>query len=244
MPRVQITTTESQSLDSSDDGMSNSEEDGSTDPYICDVCSGFGETGHPRATFNLNSDEVRDERRYTYFFSHYPNPVLLADSANNGCQICQLIMSDLRDSWNIQLDYMSRDEAQEEVEDLENKRLATWAKLMQDDTPTFDPDQDAAQLAKRIETARLNGHSILPSSAVHGKGRICLRVFCSSDQKSLRHISEIQTAQVLIVDDSRGSTSMSRGLSFLSSPRKLQFLLYISPHYIKSAGTIQTRRGS
>ena len=111
--------TESESPDSSGDGMSNSEEDGSTDLYICDVCSCFGERGHPRATFNLNSDDVPDERRYTYLYFHYPNPVLLADSAKNGCQICQLIMSDIRDSWHIQLDHLTWEDAQVEVQDLE-----------------------------------------------------------------------------------------------------------------------------
>ncbi|KAJ0108077.1 hypothetical protein J7T55_007196 [Diaporthe amygdali] len=210
--------TESESPDSSDNGMSNSEEDGSTDSYICDVCSGFGERGHSRALFNLNSDDVPDEMRYTYFYFHYPNPVLLADSAKNGCQVCQLIMSDIRDLWNIQLDHLSWEDVQEEVQDLENKRLATWAELMQDDIFNFDPDQDAAGLAKRIEAARLDGHSMLPSSAVHGKGRICLMVLCKSDQKSLRDISGVQTAQIEIVGDPLGSRSKFQGLAFLSSP--------------------------
>lgn len=222
--------TESESPDSSDNGMSNSEEDGSTDSHICDVCSGFGECGHPRAIFNLNSDDVSDEKRYTYLYFHYPNPVLLADSANNGCQVCQLIMSDIRDLWNIQLDHLSWEDVQEEVQDLENKRLATWADLMQDDITNFDLDQDAAGLAKRIEAARLDGYSMLPSSAVHGKGRICLMVSCKSDQKSLRDISGVQTAQIEIVGDPLGSTSKSQGLAFLSSPRKLHSLVSLFLH--------------
>lgn len=237
--------TESESPDNSDYGMSNSEEDGCTDSYICDVCSNFGERGHPRAIFNFNSDDVPDERRYTYFYFHYPNPVLLAESANNGCQVCQLIMSDIRESWHIQLDHLTWEDAQAEVQDLENKRLATWAKVMQDDITDFDPDQDAAGLGKRIEAARLGGHSMLPSSAVHGKGRICLMVFCRSDQKSLRHISGTQTAQIEIVDDSLEITSKSQGLSFLSSPRKLLSLVSLFLHGEKSrSGTIQTRRDS
>lgn len=208
---------------SSDDCMSNSEEDGSTDSYICDVCSGFGERAHPRTTFTLNSDD--GEWRYTYFYFHYPNPVLLAESANIGCQICELIMSEIRESWHIQLDHLPWEDAQEEVQDLENKRLAIWAKLMQEDIKTFDSDQDAAGLAKRIEAARIDGHNMLPGSDVDGKGRICLKVFCKSDQKSLRDITGQQTAHIEIVGDSLGSPSKSHGLSFLSSPRKLQSLV-------------------
>lgn len=235
--------TKSETPDSSDDDMSNSEEDGSIDLYICDVCSGFGQRDHPRAIFNLNSDDVPGERGYTYFYFHYPNPVLLEDSAINGCQICELIMSDLRESWNIQLDDLTWEEAQAEVQDLESKRLATWAKLMVDDITNFDPCQDAAGLANRIEAARIDGHSMLPSSAVHGKGRICLRVWCTSDQKSLWHISGVQAARIQIVDDPLGSMSRSpQGLPFLSSPRKLHSLVFLSLLGEKPSGTIQTRR--
>lgn len=234
--------TESESLDSSDDGMSNSEDDGSrVDSYICDVCSGFGERGHPRAIFTLNSHDVPNERRYSYFYFHYPNPVLLADSANNGCQICQLIMSEIRESWHIQLDHLTWEDAQAEVKDLENKRLATWAKLMQDDITNFDPDQDAAGLAKRIEAARLEGQNMLPTSAVHGKGRICLMVSCKSDQKSLRHISGKQTAQIEVVDDPLGNPSTSQGLSFLSSPRKLPALASLFLCRETRSGSMQIR---
>lgn len=238
---------ECESADSSDDGMSGPEEDGSTDSYICDVCSGFGERDHPRAIFNLNSDDVPGERkyRYTYFYFHYPNPVLLADSANNGCQTCELIMSDLRESWNIQLDDLTWEEVQAEAQDLENKRLATWAELMQDDTTSFDPCQDAAGLVKRIKAARLEGHSMLPSSSVHGKGRICLRVLCKSDQKSLWSISGVQAARIEIVDDPLGSMSRSAlGLPFLSSPRKLHFVVSLSPRGEKRSRTIQMRQHS
>lgn len=236
--------TENESSDGFDNGMSDSEEGGSIESYICDVCSGFGDRGHPRATFNLNSDDVPDERKYTYFYFHYPNPVLLADSANNGCEVCEVIMSEVRELWHLQLDHLTWEDVQAEVQDLENKRLATWAKLVQDDMTSFDPCQDAAGLATRIETARLNGHSMLPSSAVHGKGRICLLVFCKSDQKSLWYISGEQKVQIEVVGDSLGRTSKSQGFSFLSSPRKLHSLISLFLHGATCSGIIQTRRDS
>lgn len=112
---------------------------------------------------------------------------------------------------------------------------------MQDDVANFNHDRDAAGLAKSIEAARLRGQSMLPSSAVHGKGRICLMFFCNSDQKSLWHISGVQTAQIEVVDD---SLRKSQGLSFLSSPRKLHSLVSVFLHGEKFSGIIQTRPDS
>lgn len=97
--------------DHSDDGSSSDDdvhmastttsEDGSEEPdFVCEVCGGFGEKGHPRGVFVPTSEleetqiqtQTPRERAFTYFYLHYPNLRLLSASSEDGCQVCELIL--------------------------------------------------------------------------------------------------------------------------------------------------------
>lgn len=60
---------------------------------ICVVCQGIGEEGHPRGRLLLNyQKDDNPDSPHLYTYVHYPNVVLLSESARKGCRVCALLI--------------------------------------------------------------------------------------------------------------------------------------------------------
>ncbi|ROW15235.1 hypothetical protein VPNG_02965 [Cytospora leucostoma] len=111
---------------------------------VCAVCQGFGEEGHPRGWINSGKPGSFSPG---YVYLHYPNFVVLSESARNGCQVCTILLNRLRKEYFSERIRASDkykaskwDEAWAKAEELERTR----------DGP-FDLDRDTDEVARLLE---------------------------------------------------------------------------------------------
>lgn len=101
----------------------------------CAVCQGFGEEGHPRGW-------VSTEDPYNYIYIHYPNVVVLDQSARNGCHVCSYLVHTLKNYDSFELEW-------DKANELELTREGA-----------FDLDRDTAEAARMVKSLEGDGTSL------------------------------------------------------------------------------------
>lgn len=170
---------------------------------VCDVCQGFGEDGHPRGWL-----KDMGQKRCKYLYLHYPDVILLKESASRNCHACLVILScldqNIGDLFRCTLqtavtearsDYTSRSIQDFELEEdnSESGRLLKLAALADDD--------------EYLGTSPTNPQTF-------GKGRVVLEMVCGYGTLP-RNITGLSKLNIRIM------TSMGvlqRALTYLASP--------------------------
>lgn len=136
---------------------------------VCTMCQGLADEagGHP-------SGRVFTEPGWSnhYLYFHYPNLMLLSESARNGCYLCAFLLRVLRyfeglwggpHSWKRKLD-----KAWHEAEGLERKREGT-----------FDIGRDTDEVVRLMETLEITGRHFYSKETLPERlGRIVLSAYC------------------------------------------------------------------
>lgn len=137
---------------------------------VCTMCRGLAEEagGHPSGRVFSNARWLGHD--YLYF--HYPNLMLLSESARNGCYFCAFLLRVLRyfkgfwgrpNSWNRILD-----KAWHQAEGLERKREGT-----------FDMGRDTDAVVRLMENLKIKGIDFGSEEALpECLGRIVLSAYC------------------------------------------------------------------
>lgn len=105
-----------------------------TNRDTCAVCQGFGEEGHPRWRVRRNGWSYSWEDIYI----HYPNVVVLDQSARNGCQVCSYLVQDFKRDDRFASEW-------EKASELERTRVGS-----------FDIDRDTAEVGRLEKGYRLD----------------------------------------------------------------------------------------
>lgn len=148
---------------------------------VCAVCQGIGEEGHPRGRVQRFSPHT--DFPYGHLYLHYPNLVVLRESARNGCKLCAFIQLVTRNGVPITEPYFWREAYNRiwaEAEGLERMR-----------EDTFDIGRDTEEVVRLLEGLKddQEGAPFLDEMP-EAPGRIVLFVLGSSPVGILEEIGE------------------------------------------------------
>lgn len=172
---------------------------------ICDVCQGFGEDRHPRGLLQTRVPE-NGAKESSYLYLHYPDVILLKNSASKNCQACQVILSCLEArKGNMQIDWET---VFEEAKTSSPFRSIENFSLEEDDRES----ERLMKLARPSDDTDLLGLSWIEPH-ISGKGRIVLAMRNKYGAEP-RHIAGLCTISVNVMS----SKVLRRSLIYSASP--------------------------
>ncbi|KUI68623.1 hypothetical protein VM1G_04558 [Cytospora mali] len=180
---------------------------------VCAVCQGFGEEGHPRGRVVPQEENI--ERSYRYLYFHYPNLVVLSESARKGCRVCAFLLR-VTKAGVANVDPYDYDESDDE-ESTDDFKTA-WAEaeeLERTRKDAFDIDRDTAEVARQSESVKDQDHYYHYLDALpRGSGRILLIAECFSPMGPRKENGE-RPLQIYVL---ASETDLSCHVSFLEAP--------------------------
>ncbi|ROW05692.1 hypothetical protein VMCG_05233 [Cytospora schulzeri] len=146
---------------------------------VCAVCRGFAEEGHPRG--RVFHDPCLEKYRHVYF--HYPNLVLLTESARKGCQVCAFL--------HRAIECGPRFKTPDKWKPILNRRWAKAEDFERSREDAFDVGRDTIDVIRQMENAKdkldYQGFlNILKTSASAG-----VRILLDDDKDWLREASSM-----------------------------------------------------